>query len=60
MELVGPNSANLGGCIESVGLDIRNKLEYMEEVPNKNFEVSDARASWEHRWDHLAHSNPCI
>jgi len=36
-----------------------NKLDKVEEVLDRNFEVSDARASWEHKWNHPAHSNPC-
>ena len=60
MEHVGPNLANLEGCIEFVVVDVGNKLESLEEVPDSNCEASDARASWEHRWNHLAHLKPCI
>ena len=57
LELVGANMANLGGCIV---VDMENRLEKMEKVPDSNCEVSDATTSWEHRWNHLAHLNPCI
>jgi len=37
-----------------------NKMDKVEEVLDRYFEVSDARASWEHRWNHPAHWNTCI
>ena len=57
LELARANLANLGGCIV---VDMESRLEKMEEVPDNNCEVSAAKASWEHRWNHLAHWDPYI
>ena len=58
-ETVGPCLASSEYCIVIVVVSMENKLDMVEEVLGKKFDIQVAMASQVHKWVHLAHWTLC-